>query len=288
MNMFQSHPAKTVARLACLALFTAFQAGAADPAIKLPAAIKAKGQITVGVNGIFPPMEFKNPGSDELTGFDVELAQAIGKTMNVKVVFDDQKFDQLLPSVTTGRVDFVISGLSDSAVRRKTFDFIDYFNSGTQAYTTKTFAKTITSLESLSGKTLALSASTDYMATMQKWSQQNLEAKGKPGIKFLPVDSEATSRLQMVQGRAQASAISPEVFGWLEKQNPGQFIPVGPILAPDPYGICFKKDQTELRDAVHAALQRLLKNGTYKKLLAKWELSRSAVAEPLINGEKKP
>jgi polar amino acid transport system substrate-binding protein len=285
MKLFPSTP---VLAAACLALLTAFPAAAADPAIKLPEAIRAKGQLKVGINGIFPPMEFKNPGSEELIGFDVELAQAIGTTLNVKVVFDDQKFDQLLASVTTGRVDFVISGLSDSAARRKTFDFVDYFNSGTQAFTVKANAKTITGLEALSGKTLAISASTDYMATLQKWSKENLEAKGKPGIQFLPVDSEATSRLQMVQGRAQASAISPEVFGWMEKQTPGQFVPIGPILAPDPYGICFKKDQTELRDAVAEALKRLLKNGTYKKILAKWEVSRSGVPEVLVNGEKKP
>lgn len=276
-----------LAATACLALVTTFQASAAEKAIKLPAAIKAKGQITVGINAIFAPMEFKTPGSDELIGVDVELAQALGKALGVKVVFQDQKFDQLLPSVTTNRVDFVISGLSDTAVRRKTYDFIDYFVSGTQAYTTKAFAKDFKKLEDFSGKTLAVSASTDYWATMEKWSKENLEAKGKPGFTLLPVDSEATARLQLVQGRAQFSAISPEVLGWLSKQNPGQFAPVGPVLAPDPYGMCFKQDNTELRDAVFEAFKRVIKDGTYKKILTKWEVTQSGVAEPLINGEKK-
>ena len=122
---------------------------------------------------------------------------------------------------------------------------------------------------------------------MQKWSKDNLEAKGKPGIKILPVDSEATARLQMVQGRAQASAISPEVLGWLSRKNSGQFVPVGPILAPDPYGICFKKGNTELLDAVYEAFKRVIKDGTYQKLLAKWDVTHSGVTEPLINGQKK-
>jgi polar amino acid transport system substrate-binding protein len=272
------------ARIGCLALCTGFSAFAAK-AIPLPAAVAARKQVTVGINGIFPPMEFKNPGSEELTGFDVELAQAIGQTLGVKVVFDDQKFDQLLTSVTTNRVDFVLSGLSSTTVRQKTYDFIEYFTSGTQAYTTKEQARTINSLESLSGKTLAVSAATDYLTNIQNWSKQNLEAKGKPGINLLPVDSEATARLQMVQGRAQASAISPEVFGWLGKQNPGKFIAFGPILAPRPYGICFKKDNVQLRNAVLAALKELVKNGTYNKILAKWELTRSGM-EPLVNGMK--
>lgn len=277
----------TMVFIALLAVFATFQNAVAQNAIKLPDAIKAKGQVNIGINAIFAPMEFKNPGSDEFVGFDVDFAKALGEAMGVKVVFDDMKFDALLPSVTTGRVDFVVSALSDTKARRPSYDFIDYFVSGTQVYTTKAFAKSIKNLEDLSGKTLAVSAATDYLTTMQKWSKDNLEAKGKPGITILPVDSEATARLQMVQGRAQASAISPEVLGWLSKQNPGQFVPVGPILAPDPYGICFKKGNTELLDAVYEAFRKVIKDGTYAKLLAKWEVIQSGVAEPLINGQKK-
>ena len=287
MKTRHQHPLPLAIRIGALLLGTSFGSLAANPAIALPKAIAAKKQVTVGINGIFPPMEFKEPGTDELIGFDVELAKAIGQTLEVRVVFDDQKFDQLLNSVNTSRVDFVISGLSDTEVRRKTFDFIDYFTTGTQAYTTTELTRTINTLESLSGKTLAVSAATDYLATMQKWSKDNLEAKGKPGINILPVDSEATARLQIVQGRAQCSVISPEVMGWLEKQNPGKFKAFGPILNPRPYGICFRKDNPELREAVLAAMTELHKNGTYRKLLAKWSLTAGAVEGPLVNGVKR-
>jgi len=181
----------------------------------------------------------------------------------------------------------VLSGLSDTEVRRKTLDFIDYFNSGTQCFTTKAYAGTITDLNSLSGKTFAVSGATDYLTTMKKWSEDNLESKGKPAIKILAVDSAATARLQMIQGRAQASAVSPEVLGWLAKQNPGTFIPVGPVLNPDPYGICFSKNNAALRDAVYAALKTLFETGVYQEILAKWEISTGALSVPLINGEKR-
>jgi polar amino acid transport system substrate-binding protein len=265
---------------------TVLPAAAADPASMLPAAIKAKGKIVVGINGIFPPMEFKEPGKEELIGFDVDLAKAIGKVLGVEIVFDDQKFDQLINSVNTARVDMVISGLSDTAVRQETLDFIDYFHSGTQGFTTTALSGEIKDLADLSGKTLAVSAATDYFTTMQKWSKDNLESKGLPGIKVLGVDSEATARLQMVQGRAQASAISPEVLGWLEKQKPGQFVPIGPVLNPDPYGICFKKDNVALRDAVFAALQKVFADGTYTAIITEWGLTPGAMPEPLINGKK--
>lgn len=279
------HRAIAASVLASGALVAALTARAGAQVPTLPAAMAAKKQLTVGVNAIFPPMEFKNPGSNDLLGIDVEIAQAIGQLLGVTIVFSDQKFDQLLPSVTTGRVDFVLSALSDTEARRQTFDFVDYFTSGTQAYTSTAYASTIKSLDDLSGKTVAVSAATDYLTTMQRWSRDNLEAKGRPGITILPVDSEASARLQIVQRRAQASAISPEVLGWLSKQSPGQFAPIGPILAPDPYGICFRKGNTALRDAVLAAMKDLVRNGTYARILTKWQVTSSATV-PVVNQGK--
>ncbi len=268
-------------------VFWVSTAMSASPYDMLPKTIKSKGKIIVGINGIFPPMEFKKPGYEELIGFDVDFANALGKVLNIKIVFDDQKFDQLINSLNTNRVDMVISGLSDTKIRRKTLDFIDYFNSGTQCFTIKAHAATITDLKSLSGKTLAVSAATDYLTTMVKWSVDNLESQGKPGIKILAVDSAATARLQIIQGRAQASALSPEVLGWLKTQNPGTFIPIGPVLNPDPYGIAFNKNNTALRNAVFVAFKKLFDDGTYREILAKWDISAGALQEPLINGEKK-
>lgn len=250
----------------------------------LPEEIKSAGEIKVGINGIYAPMEYKDPATDELVGLDVDFANAVGELLGVKMVYDDQQFDQLINSVATGRDDMVLSGMSDTVERQKTLDFVDYFNSGTQAFTTKDLSGEITSLEDLSGKTLAVSASTDFYTTMEKWSKDNLEANGKPGIKMLGVDSEASARLQMKQGRAEASAISPEVLGWIEKETPGAFVPVGEMLAPAPYGIAFNKDNAQLRDAVQAALQKMIDDGSYQAILDQWNCGQAAVSEATVNG----
>ena len=251
----------------------------------LPDSVKADGKIIVGINGIFPPMEFKEPGFDTLIGIDVELVAAIGKELNIKIEFDDQKFDQLINSINTKRVDMVISGLSDTAIRRNSLDFIDYFNSGTQCFTTKALAGEITDLKALSGRTLAVSAATDYLTTMQKWDKENLVSKGKPGINIMAVDSAASARMQMLQGRAQASALSPEALGWANVQQKGAFVTVGPLLESSPYGIAFSKDNAQLRDAVYAALQKVFADGTYQEILKKWGSESGALPRPLINGK---
>ncbi|EGB16339.1 extracellular solute-binding protein family 3 [Pseudodesulfovibrio mercurii] len=251
----------------------------------LPDSIKESGKIIVGINGIFPPMEFKEPGTDTLVGIDVELVEAIAKELGVKIQYDDQQFDQLINSINTKRVDMVISGMSDSAVRRESLDFIDYFNSGTQCFTTKALAGEITDLEALDGKTLAVSAATDYLTTMQKWNEDNLVSKGKAGINIMAVDSAASARMQMLQGRAQASALSPEALGWANVQQKGAFVAVGPLLESNPYGIAFSKNNAQLRDAVYAALQKVFADGTYMAIMKKWGAESGALTQPLINGK---
>lgn len=277
---------KTIATVLCLlALCWAGAAFAAGPHDLLPDAVKASGKIIVGINGIFPPMEFKDPATDKLVGIDVELVEAMGRELGVEIQFDDQQFDQLINSINTKRVDMVISGMSDSEVRRKSLDFIDYFNSGTQCFTTRELAGEIKALEDLDGKTLAVSASTDYLTTMQKWNEDNLVAKGRPGMTIMAVDSAASARMQMLQGRAQASALSPEALGWANVQQKGAYTAVGPLLESNPYGIAFSKDNAQLRDAVYAALNKVFADGTYLKILKKWGSESGAVARPLINGQ---
>jgi len=249
----------------------------------LPEEIRTAGKIKVGINAIYPPMEYKEPATDELVGVDIDIANALGELLGVEMVYDDQQFDQLINSVATGRVDMVLSGMSDSLERQKTLDFVDYFNSGTQAFTTKALSSDITELADLSGKVCAVSASTDFFTTIEQWSKDNLEANGEPGIEMLGVDSEATARLQMKQGRAQSSAISPEVLGYMEIEEPGEWVAVGELLNPAPYGIAFAKENTQLRDAVQAALQAMIDDGSYQAILDEWNVGQAAVTEATVN-----
>eukprot|EP00831_Metopus_contortus_P068055 TRINITY_DN60804_c0_g1_i1.p3 TRINITY_DN60804_c0_g1~~TRINITY_DN60804_c0_g1_i1.p3 ORF type:complete len:100 (+),score=25.49 TRINITY_DN60804_c0_g1_i1:3-302(+) len=89
----------------------------------------------------------------------------------------------------------------------------------------------------------------------------------------------------MGEGRARASALSPEALGWANVQQKGVYAAVGPLLESNPYGIAFSKDNSRLRDAVFAALQKIFADGTYLKVLKKWGSEAGALQRPLINGE---
>ena len=99
-------------------------------AAELPAALKAKGALTVAVVPNYPPLEFRDPASGQLTGFDVELGEALAKKLGLKLNWQETSFDQMIPAVTTGRVDAILSGMTDYASRHEASTFIDYLRSG--------------------------------------------------------------------------------------------------------------------------------------------------------------
>jgi polar amino acid transport system substrate-binding protein len=247
----------------------------------LPASIRKSGKIVVAIEAAFPPMEYKAPATNTYDGFDVNFADALGKALGVKIVFQDQSFDQLLISLQTHRANMVISAISDTRTREKRFNFIDYFDSGALAYTSTAQSASVHRLSALCGKTVAVPLGTDFLETFQSWSKAHCPS-GKP-ITVSTLGSEELCQLQVTQGRDAAAVEGPDEFGWLQKQQPGKFVGIPPVLNPEPYGIVFNKTDGQLQRAVLAAARELFSDGTYKSLLKKWDVSDDAVPKPTVN-----
>jgi len=92
-------------------------------------------------------------------------------------------------------------------------------------------------------------------------------------------------RTQLKQDRIDAAVQGSENIPFMMSQEQGVFKPVGPAFTVVYQGIAFKKGDTEFRDAVADALQALIKDGTYRKILEAWHLPDNAVSGILINGE---
>lgn len=168
---------KTMTRLAILggALAFSFSAMAQD----LPARIKDAGKLVIATMPNYPPITYKDPATNVLQGFDIELGEAIGKELGLKVEWQEIAFAQMLPSLQTGRVDLAMAGMSDKKARQETADFVDYMKSGAQFYTSKALAGEIKSVDDLCGKSVGASRSTDWPAQITAWSEANCVAKGK-------------------------------------------------------------------------------------------------------------
>lgn len=252
----------------------------------LPAVITASGVLRVGVSPDFPPMEYKSPDTQQTIGLDVELQDALGEALGIRIERVESPFDQLINSSRTGRVDIVMSGLSDTRARQETSDFVDYFLSRGRVYTTTAKAAEFTTSTSICGKTLAVSAKTDYFGQVKALGEAVCTAAGLAPLGILSTDSGAAARLQIEQGRADLAAQGAENLSYINTREPGKYQAVLDPLPASPFGIMCKKGGTQLLNAVLAGMQKVVASGRYQQILDKYGLSYGAMT-PVINGATK-
>jgi polar amino acid transport system substrate-binding protein len=254
----------------------------------LPDRIAQAKVIKVAVNAIYPPMEFKDPATGTLTGFDVDLGNALAKQLGVTFDWQESAFEQLMPSLATGRADLILSGLTDRPERRASADFIDYLNSGAQFFVLAERAGEFKAPTDLCGKAVGSSRSTSFPKSIEDWSTANCQAAGKPAIQVVGTEDTASARLQLKQRRLDAAVQGSETIPYAMTLEPNTYQPIGTPFTSLSQGIAFTKQDSQLRDAVLAALQKLMADGTYAQIIAKWHLEASAAHQITLNGAPLP
>lgn len=250
---------------------------------ELPARIKDAGKIVIATMPNYPPITYKDPATNQLQGFDIDLGEAIGKELGVKVEWQEIAFAQMLPSLQTGRVDLAMAGMSDKKARQETADFVDYMKSGAQFYTSKALAAEIKTVDDLCGKSVGASRSTDWPAQITAWSEANCVAKGKPAINVTGTEGSADARTQIKSQRLQAAAQGNETLPYNQKLEPDTYVTIGDAFSQSLAGIPVLKSETQLRDAVKVALEKLQANGTYDALLDKYGLKANKLTPITVN-----
>ena len=245
------------------------------------AEIRQAGTLRLSVNATYAPMEYHDPATNQLMGLDIDIAEALAKKLGVKIAFTDVAFAELIPSLATGRTDFIISGLSDRASRRETMDFIDYLKTGAQFFVMADSAAKEPA--DLCGKKVGTTRSTSFPGDIEAWSKKTCEAAGKPPVQYVPGENSIDVRNQMKQGRIDAAVQGSETLPYAMQNEAGKYRILGAPFTLGYQGIAFRKADTALREAVMQAVSALIADGTYIAILKKYGLDGNAVAEPLVN-----
>lgn len=269
-----------------LAVSALLAASVSATAQEVPARIKEAGKLVIATMPNYPPITFKDPATNELQGFDIDLGESIAKGLGVKAQWDEIAFAQMLPSLQTGRVDMVLAGMSDTAARQETADFVDYLKSGAQFYTSTALAAEIKTPEDLCGKSVGASRSTNWPAQITEWSAANCVAKGKPAITVVGTEGSSDARNQIKTGRLQGAAQGNETLPYNQKLEPDTYVALGEPFSESIAGIPFLKTDPALRDAVKAVLEKMHQDGTYDQLLAKYGLDANKLPAITINQGK--
>jgi polar amino acid transport system substrate-binding protein len=270
-----------LAAAAVLAAASAAQAQAA------PDRVKAAGKLVIATQPNYAPITFKDPATNRLTGFDIELGEAIAAELGLKAEWQETAFAQMLPSLQTGRVDMVMAFMSDTPQRRDTADFVNYIRSGAQYYT-QASRTDIKAWPDLCGKKIGASRSTTSPADIAAWSKENCEAKGLKAVEVIGTEGSVDARAQLKTGRLDAGVQGNETLPYFQNLEPNTYAIVGAPFTDKLVGIPFVKtaEGQQLRDAVKGAIERLQAKGAYARLAAKYGLQGNALSPISINQGK--
>lgn len=245
---------------------------------KLPAAIKSAGAVKIASDATYPPMEFQNAG--QLTGFDIDLGNAIAQLLGVKVTWTNLSAAAIIPGLSNGRFDAAITAAQDLPSRRPFFTFVDYLNAGSDLMVASGNPKNISDFTSLCGLKLGVQAGTAQLLDAKK--QQSACGSNQISIQTFQTNDQAN--LALSSGRVDAVYAQSVVNAYVLKTASGKYQVVGRSYDATPVGVVLPKGSALLA-AVQGAVEKLLSNGTYSALIQKWNLQTSAVEKVTVNGQ---
>ncbi|ONG56494.1 amino acid ABC transporter substrate-binding protein [Pseudoroseomonas deserti] len=249
----------------------------------LPDSIRSAGFIRVGIEATYPPMAYKDPATNERRGVNVDLVTAIGRDLGVEIRWEEMSFEQIINSLTTGRIDFSGTSMTDLPARREKLSFVDYITTGGQLFTTQALAATIREAIDFCGKAVSTPRFTNYFPSAQAWSEKNCAAANRPAMNVVGSNGATASRTDLRQERSQGAILGAEFVAHLQIQEPGVWAAVGKPITNNLSGLAFPKESTALRDAIAASLSRLIANGTYAEILKKHGIAGQAVSAITID-----
>lgn len=220
--------------------------------------------LKMGTSADYAPFEYiYTAKGNEIIGFDVDLAKMITKELGYEFEIVDMDFTGLIPALQSGKVDFVLAGMTPTKDRKKNVDFSDVYYVSRNMIVSKK-GSGIKKVEDLKGKTVGV----------QTGSIQ--EGEAKKIAKTVDMKIESRNRIpELIQeiqaGRFDAAIIEDTVAkGYLQTSNgklEGYTIPTNEQEAGS--AIAFPKG-SKLRDEFNKVLREKIKNGEVDKLIKKW------------------
>jgi polar amino acid transport system substrate-binding protein len=243
-------------------------AGAVVRASVAPAA--AQGEPLVICSDIaFPPMESMQNGQP--VGADIDIGTEIGKRLNREAQFVNVGFDGIIAALLANKCDIIMSGMNDTPERAKQVDFVDYLNVGQSLVVPKGNPLGITSLETICGHDAGAQVGTTNIDALNA-ANEACKAAGKLEINVSGYKTDSDAMLALKADRIDVYETDSSVAAYYISQDPGAFEFGGKAINPIPVGIAVRKDNTELRDQVQAAVDAMYADGTMMKILETWKL----------------
>ncbi|GGO07074.1 ABC transporter substrate-binding protein/permease [Saccharibacillus kuerlensis] len=233
-----------------------------------------KKTITVGLSADFAPYEFMMTvdGNSKIVGSDVMIAEEIAKDMGAELVIENMSFDSLIPSLQSGRIDMIISGMTPTDERRQNVDFSDLYYISRQVILTRSEdVDKYATMDALEGEQIGV----------QTGSIQEEIANDIPNAQVTSVKSISDVVSLLTSERVNAAVFEGPVAESQVNNRPGIAIAeAAPEDSDTPMAIAVQKGNTELTEQINVTLERLRATNAVDEFIRQ--------ANELSSGEEAP
>lgn len=226
------------------------------------ATLVTDGTLTICSDIPYAPFEFEDD-SGKLTGFDVELVDAMAEEMNLETEFKTTPFDTIIPALTAGNCDVIVSATTITEERSEQVLFSDpYFDADQSLMVTTANEGTFKSLDDLGGKTIGVQAGTTGADYAEENKPEGATIKEYPGA--------ADLFLAISAGEIDAILQDFPVNAYHALQNDEQFAVTETFPTGEQYGMAVTLENTNLAKALNASLGNVRASGTYEEIYSSW------------------
>jgi polar amino acid transport system substrate-binding protein len=284
--------------VACAPAASTTTTAVGTPVATIPAdQLAQKGHLLICTDFPYPPQEYFDENGNP-QGLDIEIGNEIANRLGLKVQYVNSVFDSIIAAVTGGKCDILISAMNITADRSKQISQIKYFQAGQSFVTRKGNPDKINSPLDLCGKAAAAESGTteaDYLGGTGTYDGKGLSqqctAAGKQPVTVVVTQKDTDALLQLQSGKVVVYSADSPVAAYYTVQHPDlyELAAGGQVLEPALEGIgvpcggaadCTNAPLSAVGSAVQTALKSMMADGTYTKILTKWNMASGAVTLP--------
>jgi His/Glu/Gln/Arg/opine family amino acid ABC transporter permease subunit len=213
--------------------------------------------VRVGTEGTYPPFTYRDPKTDELTGFDIEVMKAVGVEAGWDVQFVEAPFDSLFPALDSQRIDVIANQVTITPEREARYLFSTPYTYSHGVIVTAADNDAISTLADLKGRTTAQTASSNWAEVARKAGADVKYVQDfGPGVELLiqgRVDAIVNDNIAVLDYLATSGTDQVKIAGDAGDETLRQ-------------ALTFRKDDPDLRDEADKALAALAEDGTLAKI----------------------
>lgn len=226
--------------------------------------IQDKGKFIVGLDDAFPPMGYREEGTNEIIGFDIDLAKEVASRLGVEVEFQPVIWDTIIEELNGGNIDVIWNGLTITPERQEKIAFSEPYLDNAQIVVVQK-GSSIKTKADLAGKTIGLQGGSSAMNAVQA-DQETFESLGE----IVEFASNDEALLDLAAGRLDAVVVDNIVGRYYISKKADVYDVADEDFGDEEFGVGFRKDDVAFRDKVQEALDEMKADGTAAKISEKW------------------